>query len=82
MTITKQIAQVVREVARDCSIDVCLAQTPGDQDTGTDMVCCLIELSRAIEEMDYEEAKSIVLDDDNPARDQILSALALRGIYL
>lgn len=82
MTKSEQIAQTIREVARDCAIDVRLAKIPGDQDTGNDMVACLIELARAVAEMDCEDARAIILDQDNPAQVQIVDALAAKGIYL
>jgi uncharacterized protein YbbC (DUF1343 family) len=82
MTKAEQIAQTIREVACDLAIDVRLAKCSDDQDTGNDMVACLIELSRAVTEMEYDEAKAIILDQDNPAQGQIVDALAAKGIYL
>ena len=82
MTKSEQIAQTIREVARDLAIDVCRAVCSEDQDTGNDMVACLIELARAVTEMDDDEARAIILDQDNPAQGQIVDALAAKGIYL
>lgn len=82
MTISEQIAQVVKQVARDMAAGLKDAKTPGDQDVGTDMVCSMHELARLIKDMDYEEAKATILDHDNPARQQIIDAMAAKGIFV
>lgn len=82
MTISEQIAQVVKEVARDMAAGLKDAKTPSDQDVGCDMVGSMNELARLIADMDYEEAKATILDQDNPAREQIVDALAAKGIFV
>lgn len=82
MTTSEQIAKVVKQVARDMAVGVKEAKTPEEQDIGTDMVCSMHELARLIVDMDFEEAKAVILDQDNPAQAQIVEALSSEGIFL
>ena len=82
MNASQQIAQVVRQVAQDMAKGLKDAKVASDQDTGTDMICSMVELSRLLGNMTFEEARATILDDSNPARTQIVEALASKGIFL
>ncbi len=82
MTISEQIAQVVREISGDCATHIREVETPEDQDTATETVCAMRTLAKMIAGMDFEEAKATILEFEQPYKDMVVEALSNRGIFL
>lgn len=82
MTTSETIAQVIREISGDMAKHINEAATGEEQDVATDVVSSLRTLAKLVATMDYQEAREVVLDFENPERDRIVEALAARGIFL
>lgn len=82
MTTSEQIAAVVREVSGSMATQIREVTSAEQQEVAVDTVASLRTLAKLIAEMDFEEARAVILDFENPERDRIIEALAGRGIFL